>query len=109
MIRGWIELFPSLQSVLNKFDNPYISGVEGFFILESSVDTEPAKILELYKNRDKAEKFIRDLKEGTELRPIRHWTKNAIFGSLFVCFLTKALTNLTEMRGSHAYLALAGG
>jgi transposase len=32
----------------------------------------PAKILEVYKNRDHAEKFIRDLKEGAEMRPIRH-------------------------------------
>ena len=43
-------------------ENPYITGIEGFFILESSVDAEAEKLLKLYKERDKAEKFIRNLK-----------------------------------------------
>src|SRR3989338_8152477 len=48
--------------------NPYITGLEGFFILESSVNELSEKILRLYKERDKAEKLIRDMKEGTDLR-----------------------------------------
>ena len=43
-----------------------------FLVLESSVDDGPEKILKLYKERDKAEKFFRNLKEGIELRPLRH-------------------------------------
>lgn len=76
-------------------ENPYINGTEGFFILESSVNCEEEKILWLYKNKDKAEKFIRNLKEGLELRPIRHWNKNSIIGLFFVCFLANFLINLT--------------
>jgi len=75
--------------------NPYITGLEGFFILECSVDTEPEKILRLYKDRDRAEKLIRDMKEGTELRPIRHWSTKAIIGYLTIVFLTNAITSLT--------------
>jgi transposase len=93
--RGWVELYPELQTTLKELDNPYVTGIEGFFILESSVDAEPEKILSLYKNRDKAEKFVRSLKEGTEIRPIRHWTKWAIIGAVFICFLATALINLT--------------
>lgn len=93
--KGWVELIPQLQKTLFAMDNPYINGTEGFFILESSVDTEPRKILGLYKERDKAEKFIRALKEGLELRPIRHWNKWCIIGLFFVCFLTNFLINLT--------------
>jgi len=78
--------------------NPYITGLEGFFILECSVDTEPEKILKLYKERDRAEKLIRDMKEGTELRPIRHWSTKAIIGYLTVVFLTNAIINLTLIR-----------
>lgn len=70
-------------------------GLRVSFILESSVDTDPWKILGLYKERDKAEKFIRSLKEGLELRPIRHWNKWCIIGLFFVCFLTNFLINLT--------------
>jgi len=92
---GWIELIPHLQKTLEEIGNVYINGIEGFFILESSIDTDPEKILRLYKERDKAEKFIRALKEGIELRPIRHWNKWTIIGIIFVCFLTNFLINLT--------------
>jgi transposase len=93
--KGWVELYPRLQAALKELDNPYITGIEGFFILESSVDAEPEKILRLYRDRDKAEKFVRGLKEGVELRPIRHWSKWAIIGAVFIGFLTAAITNLT--------------
>lgn len=93
--KGWIELIPHVQKTLYKMDNPYINGLEGFFILESSVDDDPEIILRLYKERDKAEKFIRALKEGIELRPIRHWNKWAIIGIFFISFLTNFLINLT--------------
>lgn len=92
---GWIELFPRLQATLKELNNHYITGIEGFFILESSVDAEPEKILRLYKDRDKAEKFVRNLKEGIELRPIRHWSKWAVIGAVFLSFLANSIINLT--------------
>lgn len=50
---------------------------------------------ETRKDRDKAEKFIRGLKDGLELRPIRHWSDLAIRGYLLLTFLTNFLVNLT--------------
>lgn len=84
--------------IQKKFEikNPFITGLEGYFILESSVDETSEKILRLYKDKDKAEKLIRDLKEGTDLRPIRHWSKKAIIGYLFIVFLTNCLIRLTH-------------
>ncbi|MDI6917297.1 MAG: transposase [Thermoplasmatales archaeon] len=93
--KGWVELIPSLQKTLFSINNPYVNGTEGFFILESSVDTDPEKILRLYKEKDKAEKFIRALKEGLELRPIRHWNEWCIIGLFFICFLANFMINLT--------------
>ena len=95
--KGWVELIPHIQRTFCELDNPYINGLEGFFILESSVDEDPEKILKLYKERDKAEKFIRALKEGIELRPVRHWNKWAIIGIFFVSFLANFLINLTHL------------
>lgn len=92
---GWVELIPQLQKTLFAMDNPYINGLEGFFILECSVDAEIEKILRLYKARDKAEKFVRALKEGLELHPVRHWNKWSVIGLFFICFLTNFLINLT--------------
>jgi len=54
---GWVELYPHLQLTLKNPANPYINEIEGFFILESSLDADEKRILSLYKQRDKAEKF----------------------------------------------------
>lgn len=93
---GWIKTTGNLQKTHQKIKNPFITGLEGFFILESSVDCEPEKILKLYKEKDKVEKLIRDMKEGTELRPIRHWSKFAVIGYLFIVFLTNSMLSLTR-------------
>ncbi len=92
---GYIITKGSLQQTIGEIKNPHVKGVEGYFILESSVDAEPEQILRLYKQKDTAEKLIRSMKEGTELRPIRHWSKNAILGYLLIVFLTNCLINLT--------------
>lgn len=93
---GWIIERGSLQKTI-QLDNPFVTGLEGYFVLESSLDADPAEILRLYKNRDKAEKLIRDLKEGAELRPFRHWTENAVKGIVLVVFLASALVRLTQI------------
>jgi len=92
---GYLLMKGQLQKVIGSMKNPYISGIEGYFILESSVDDDPEKILDIYKKKDKAEKFIRDMKEGLELRPIRHWSREAIIGYILIVFLTNFLINLT--------------
>jgi transposase len=79
-----------------ELENPYITGLEGYFILDTSLDLNPYEILKLYKERDRAEKLIRDMKEGTELRPIRHWSKLAIIGYLTIVFLTNCIVQLTH-------------
>lgn len=94
--RGNIIMKGEVQTSLSEIVNPYIMGLEGYFILESSVDSTPEKILRLYKKRDKAEKLIRDMKEGSDLRPIRHWNKSVVIGYLLIVFLTNCLIKLTH-------------
>jgi len=93
---GNIILRGEVQTSLSDIINPYLTGPEGYFILESSVDSNPQKILKLYKERDKAEKLIRDMKEGTDLRPIRHWNTKVVIGYLLIVFLTNCLVKLTH-------------
>jgi len=93
---GNIILKGEVQTSLSEIVNPYITGLEGYFILESSVDSTSQKILCLYKQRDKAEKLIRDMKEGSDLRPIRHWNKTVVIGYLLIVFLTNCLIKLTH-------------
>ena len=85
-----------IQKTLIDGKNPYITGLEGFFVLESSVDEEPYKILKLYKSKDIIEKLIRNMKEGTELRPINHITKEAIIGYLIVVFIANCIIQLSH-------------
>jgi len=92
---GYIHAKGLLQKTFKDIPNPYITGLEGYFILESSISDEPEKILKLYKDKDKAEKLIRNMKEGTELRPMRHWSTPAIIGYILIVFLTNCLLNLT--------------
>jgi hypothetical protein len=48
--QGWVQLIPLVFNAhYRDIENPYINGLDGFFILESSVDAEPEKILRLYK------------------------------------------------------------
>ena len=94
--RGNIILKGEIQTSLSEIINPFLTGLEGYFILESSVDSMPKKILRLYKQRDKAEKLIRDMKEGSDLRPIRHWNKTVVVGYLLIVFLTNCLVKLTH-------------
>jgi len=94
VIRGEIEKA--------EIKNPYITGIEGFFILESSVDDKSGKILTLYKQRDKSEKLIRNMKEGTELRPINHFSKDTIIGYLLIVFLANCVISLTHIPGRNS-------
>lgn len=93
---GHIILKGTLQKTLYEIDNPFITGLEGYFILESSMDNEAYKILKLYKKKDVAEKLIRNMKEGSELRPMRHWSRLAIIGYLVIVFLTNCLISLAH-------------
>lgn len=92
---GKVTAKGTLQKTLAKIENHKINGIEGYFILQSSVDTDPKQVLALYKDKDKAEKFIRSIKEGTEVRPIRHWSTDAIKGYILIIYLTNFLINLT--------------
>ncbi len=54
-------------------------------------------LLCLYKYKDKVEKFIRDLKEGLELRPVRHWSDNAIIDCILIAFLAAFTFNYYDL------------
>jgi transposase len=86
----------SLQQQLVTMENPRINGLEGFFALQSSMKLTEEKALALYKDKDKAEKLMRSIKEGTELRPIRHWSDDAIIGYVLIVFLTNVMLALTH-------------
>ena len=98
---GIVTTTGHLQKTLASIENPRINGLEGYFILESDLSIEPERALALYKDKDKAEKLFRNIKDGTEIRPMRHWSTDAIIGYILVIFLTNFLTNLTLLRAKN--------
>jgi len=101
---GYIVEKGELQKQICNSDNPYITELEGYFILESSVNLDSKKILEIYKDKDKVEKLIRNMKEGTEIRSMRHWNTDALIGYLFIIFLTNSIINLTQKLNNNIVL-----
>lgn len=94
---GTIFLRGEIQKTLSDIKNPHITDLEGFFILESSVNEDSYKMLKLYKNKDYAEKLIRNMKEGTELRPINHISKETIIGYMVIVFLANLIVQLSHL------------
>ena len=78
--KEWVGLYLETQHSLVNTCNPHITNIEGFIILESSLKAEPQQILELYKQKDVAEKFIREMKEGGELMQISFAFDPSSFG-----------------------------
>lgn len=81
---GWIELIPSIQKTFS----PWITYING---LHPGKFADPEKMLRLYRERDRAEKFIRALKEGIETNK----GLEQMVSIFFVSFLAKYLINLT--------------
>lgn len=56
--------------------------------------------MEVYKKRDVAEKFFKNLKSGLNVRPVRHTSNNAIIGHVLITFLTNVMLTLTQINCS---------
>ena len=89
-----LDFTPAEQLEIFGFEET-ISNRSLYRVLERLGDNQPV-VLEAYKNRDLAEKFIRDLKEGAEMRLVRHWSKHAVISFVLVVLVTKVLVSLTQ-------------
>jgi len=71
-----------------------VNGREGFFCLKSSEDLTLKQALETYRKKDSIEKLIHSLKNEIEIKPVRVWTKNSIYGALLIGFLAQLVISL---------------
>ena len=71
-----------------------VNGREGFFCLKSSEDLTLKQALETYRKKDSIEKLIHSLKNEVEIKPVRVWTKNSIYGALLIGFLAQLVISL---------------
>lgn len=71
-----------------------ITGREGFFCLTSSEDLTLEDALFLYREKDSVEKIMHSLKNEVNIKPLRVWSDNSIYGALIIGFLAQLIISL---------------
>jgi transposase len=71
-----------------------ITGREGFFCLKSSKNLTLAEALLTYRKKDSIEKIFNSLKNEIEIKPLRVWTDNSIYGALIIGFIAQLFISL---------------
>ena len=70
------------------------NGREGFFCLKSSENLTLRQALETYRKKDSIEKLIHSLKNEIEIKPVRVWSENSVYGALLIGFLAQLVISL---------------
>jgi len=73
-----------------------IEGREGCFYLTSSRDMPAAEALRIYRSKDAIEKLFHSLKSEVEIKPVRVWTEDAVYGVLLIGFIAQLMISLTR-------------
>lgn len=73
------------------------NGREGCFCLTSSRDMPAAVALERYRAKDAVEKMFHSLKGEIEVRLIRVWSEDAVYGVLLLGFIAQLMICLTRL------------
>jgi transposase len=71
-----------------------ITGREGFFCLVSNKDLTLREALAIYRQKDSIEKIFHSLKNEIEIKPLRCWSEESIYGALIVGFLAQLFISL---------------
>jgi transposase len=71
-----------------------LNGREGFFCLKSCEDLTLREALETYRRKDSIEKLIHSLKNEIEIKPVRVWSDNSVYGALLIGFLAQLVISL---------------
>ena len=71
-----------------------INGREGFFCLTSSENLTLEEALAIYRQKDSIEKIFNSLKNEIEIKPVRVWSKNSMYGALIIGFLAQLIISL---------------
>jgi transposase len=71
-----------------------VNGREGFFCIKSCENLTLREALETYRKKDSIEKLIHSLKNEIEIKPVRVWTENSVYGALLIGFLSQLVVSL---------------
>ncbi len=71
-----------------------ITGREGFFCIKSSKNLTLAEALQTYRKKDSIEKIFHSLKNEIEIKPLRVWSDNSIYGAIIIGYIAQLFVSL---------------
>lgn len=84
----------SEDDAVKLLEEKFITGREGFFCLKSSKNLTLTEALLTYRKKDSIEKIFNSLKNEIEIKPLRVWTDNSIYGALIIGFIAQVFVSL---------------
>ncbi|WFN35857.1 IS1634 family transposase [Methanomicrobium antiquum] len=84
----------SEDEAVKLLEDKLITGREGFFCLKSSKNLTLVEALNTYRKKDSIEKIFHSLKNEIEIKPLRVWTDNSIYGALIIGFIAQLFISL---------------
>ncbi len=82
------------QEAIEFLEEYIITGREGFFCLKSSKDLTVKQALLTYRKKDSIEKVIHSLKNEIEIKPLKVWTDDSIYGAVIIGFIAQLFISL---------------
>lgn len=82
------------EEALELVENAIITGREGFFCIKSSENLTLQQALQTYRKKDSIEKIFHSLKNEIEIKPLRVWSDNSIYGALVIGFIAQLFVSL---------------
>jgi transposase len=71
-----------------------INGREGFFCLKSNRDLTLEDALITYRKKDSIEKIFHSLKNEINIKPLRVWSDDSIYGAIILGFIAQLFRSL---------------
>ncbi len=82
------------EEAIELLKSSIIYGREGFFCLKSNKDLTLEKALETYREKDSIEKIFNSLKNEIQIKPLRVWSDDSIYGAILLGFIAQLFISL---------------
>lgn len=82
------------EEALKLVESAIITGREGFFCIKSSENLTLQQALQTYRKKDSIEKIFNSLKNEIEIKPLRVWSDNSVYGALIIGFIAQLFVSL---------------
>jgi len=82
------------DEAIKLLEDKLITGREGFFCLRSSKNLTLRQALLTYRKKDSIEKIFHSLKNEIEIKPLRMWTDDSIYGAIIIGFIVQIFISL---------------